>query len=169
MRPGCHTDRKHQTHCSITSVRSDWIPPAQVPIAGNHRFSLLVLNSSLHHHSLGSIHLKVLSCWVERMHPFAARIVDSRPSVLHPSGGHNCLTRCRLQMFLKPQNCVEYGNQTREHQSGHQSSYWLWTSVLSHLFLWQIKDDVLIQNFFEKFMYHQLCWFLTIAQMFSAI
>ena len=33
-------------------------------------------------------------------------------------------------MFLKPQVCVEYGNQTREHQSGHQSSYWLWTSVL---------------------------------------
>ena len=34
-------------------------------------------------------------------------------------------------MFLKPQVCVEYGNRTREHQSGHQSSYWLWTSVLN--------------------------------------
>ena len=34
-------------------------------------------------------------------------------------------------MFLKPQVCVEYGNWTCEHQSGHQSSYWLWTSVLN--------------------------------------
>ena len=33
----------------------------QVPIAGNHRLSLLVHHSSLHHHSLGSIHLKFLS------------------------------------------------------------------------------------------------------------
>ena len=81
---------------------------------------------------LGSIHLKFLSCWVESTHPFAARVVDSRPSVLiHPSGGHNCLTRCPLQMFLKPRVCVECGNRTREHQSGHQSSYWLWTSVLN--------------------------------------
>ena len=65
---------------------------------------------------------------VENTHPFAARVVDSRPSaLLHPSGGHNCLTRCRLQMFLKPQVCVEYGNRTRE----YQSSYWLWTSVLN--------------------------------------
>ena len=43
----------------------------------------------------------------------------------------NCLTRCLLQMFLKPQVCVEYGNRTREHQSGHQSSYWLRTNVLN--------------------------------------
>ena len=34
-------------------------------------------------------------------------------------------------MFLKPQFCVEYGNRTCEHQSGHQSSYWLWPSVLN--------------------------------------
>jgi len=34
-------------------------------------------------------------------------------------------------MFLKPQVCVEYGNRTREHLSGHQSSYWLWTSVFN--------------------------------------
>ena len=27
--------------------------------------------------------------------------------------------------------CMEYGNRTREYQSGHQSSYWLWTSVLN--------------------------------------
>ena len=74
----------------------------------------------------------LLSCLVESTHPFAARVVDSRPSVLlHPSGGYNCLTRYRLQMFLNPQVCVEYGNRTREHQSGHQSSYWLWTSVLN--------------------------------------
>jgi len=37
----------------------------------------------------------------------------------------------QLQMFLKPQVCVEYGNRTREHLSGHQSSYWLWTSVFN--------------------------------------
>ena len=98
-----------------------------LPIAGNHRLSLLVHLSSLHHHSLG-----LGSCWVKSMHPFAVRVVDSHPSVLlHPSGGHNCLTRCRLQMFLKPQVCVENGNRTREHQCGHQSSYWLWTSVLN--------------------------------------
>ena len=61
-----------------------------------------------------------------------ARVVDSRPPVLlHPSSGYNCPTRCRLQMFLKPRVCVEYGNRTREHQSEHQSSYWLWTSVLN--------------------------------------
>ena len=129
MRPGCYTDRKHHTHCSLTSR----IGYSQVPIAGNHRLSLLVHHSSRHHHSLGSIkQLKLLSCWVESTHPFSARVVDSRPSVLlHPSGGHNCLTRCRLQMFLKPQVCVEYGNQTLEHQPGHQSSYWLWASVLN--------------------------------------
>ena len=34
-------------------------------------------------------------------------------------------------MFLTPQVVVEYGNRTHEHQSGHQSSYWLWTSVLN--------------------------------------
>ena len=63
---------------------------------------------------------------------FKLRVVDSRPSVLlHSSGGHNCFSRCRLQMFLKPQICAEYGNRTREHQSGHQSSYWLQTSVLN--------------------------------------
>ena len=27
MRPGCHTDRKHHTHCSLTSVSPDSIPP----------------------------------------------------------------------------------------------------------------------------------------------
>ena len=48
--------------------------------------------------------------------------VGSRPSfLLHMSGGFNFLTRCRLQMFLKQQDCVEYGNQTHEHQSGYQS------------------------------------------------
>ena len=36
-----------------------------------------------------------------------------------------------FRCFLKPQVCVEYGNRTREHQSGHQSSYWLRTSVLN--------------------------------------
>ena len=93
------------------------------------KLSLLVHHSFLHHHSLGSIHLKLLSCWVESTPPFAARDIDSRPSVLlHPSAGHNCLTRCRLQMFLKQHICVEYGNRTREHQSGHQSSY---TNVLN--------------------------------------
>ena len=69
----------------------------KVPIASNHGLSLLVHHSSLHHNSLGSIHIKLLSCWVESTHPFAARVVDSRTSILlHPSGGHNCLTRCRL-------------------------------------------------------------------------
>ena len=84
---------------SFVSLSLDWIP--QVPIAGNHRLSLLVHHSSLHHHLVGSIHLKLLSCWVESTQLFAARVVDSR----------------------------EYGNRTRELQSGDQSSYWLWTSV----------------------------------------
>ena len=39
--------------------------PGQVPIAGNHWLSLLVHLSSLHRHSLGSIHLNLLFCWVE--------------------------------------------------------------------------------------------------------
>jgi len=100
----------------------------QVPTAGNHRFFLQLIHlSSFHHHSLGPIHFKLLSCWVESTHPFAARDVDSRPSVLlHLSGGHNCLTRCWPQMI-----CEECGNQTREHQSGYQSSYWLRKSVLN--------------------------------------
>ena len=120
MRPGCLTDRKHHTHCSLTSVSPDWIPTA-----GNHRLSLLVNLSSLHLHSLRSINFKLIFCWVESTPPFAARVVDSRPSSSeHSSGhGHSC------QMLLKPKVCVEYGNRTREHQSGHQSSYWLWTSV----------------------------------------
>ena len=60
------------------------------------------------------------------------RVVDSRPSVLlHLSGGYNCLTKCWLQMFVKPQVWVEYGNRTSEHQSGHHSSYWLKTSMLN--------------------------------------
>jgi hypothetical protein len=127
MRPGCLTDRKHHTHCSLTTVSPDWIP-----IAGNNRLSLLVNLSSLHHHLLGSTHLKLLSCWVESTPPFATRDVDSRPSVLlHPSGSHNCLTRCWLQMSLKSQVCEKCGNQTREHLYGYQSSYWLWTSVLN--------------------------------------
>jgi len=92
----------------------------------------VVIGQHIHpHHSLGSIHLDLLSCWVESTHPFAARDVDSRPSViLHPSGGHNCLIRCWLQMFETTGLCG-YGNQTREHQSGHHSSYLLWTSVLN--------------------------------------
>ena len=49
----------------------------------------------------------VLPGVVESTHPFAARVVDSRPSaLLHPSGGQNCLTRCRFQMFMKPQVCA---------------------------------------------------------------
>ena len=48
------------------NVSPDWITP-EVHIAGNLRLSLLVHLSSLHYHSLGSIHLKLLSCWVERM------------------------------------------------------------------------------------------------------
>ena len=64
MRPGCHTDRKHHTFCSKSFVSPDGYP--QVPIAGNHRLSLLVNLSSLHHHSLGSIHFKLLTCWVEK-------------------------------------------------------------------------------------------------------
>ena len=129
MRPGRLTDRKHHTHSSQSFVII-YLDTSRY-LADNHRLSL-VHHSSLHHHSLESIHLKLLSCWAESMHPFAARIVDSRSSVLlHPSGGQNCLTRCRLQMFLKPQFCVEYGNRTCEHQSGHQSSFWLWASVLN--------------------------------------
>ena len=48
------------------NVSPDWITP-EVHIAGNRRLSLLVHLSSLHYHSLGSIHLKLPSCWVERM------------------------------------------------------------------------------------------------------
>jgi len=95
-----------------------------------HSIIMRVHLSSLNPHSLGSVFLKLLSSWVERTHPFAARVV-ARVVLLQPSGGHNCLTRCLPQMFLKPQVCVEYGNRTREHHSGHQSSYWLWTSVLN--------------------------------------
>ena len=133
MRPGALGDIQRGTHHTTCSL--SFVSP-QVPIASNHGLSLLVHHSSLHHNSLGSIHIKLLSCWVESTHPFAARVVDRRPSVLlHPSGDYNCYTRCRLQMFLKPQVCVKYGNRTREHQSGHQSSYWLWTSVPNFSYL----------------------------------
>ena len=43
----------------------------------------------------------------------------------------HCPPTSQLQMFLKPQVRVECGNRTHEHQSGHQSSYWLRTSVLN--------------------------------------
>ena len=63
MRPGCHTGRKHHPHCSQSFVSPDWISPAsRYLIAGNHRLSLLVHLSSLHHHSLGSINWKLYSC-----------------------------------------------------------------------------------------------------------
>ena len=106
--------------------------PGLVPIAGNHRLPACPPFLSSSSFTLINPTWSFFSCWVESTHPFAARVVDSRPSVLlHPPGCHTCLTRCRLQMFLKPQVCVEYGNRTREHQSGHQSSYWLWTSLLN--------------------------------------
>ena len=136
MRPGCNTDRTHHSHCSLTSVSPDWIPPGTYswqPI-DSPCLSTIPLFIIIH---LDQSHLKLLSCWVESTHHFAKRVFDSRPSVLlHPSGGHNYLTRCRLQMFLKPQVCLGYRNRTLEHQSGHQSSYWLrpnenWCHTLS--------------------------------------
>ena len=45
-------------------------------------------------------HYELLSCWVESTHPFAA--IDVDVVLLQLSGAHNCLTRCLLQMFLKP-------------------------------------------------------------------
>ena len=87
----------------------------------------LVFHSSLHRHSLGSIPLEA-SFLLSRKHaPFRCE----SSVLLNPSGGHNCLTIFRLQMFLKSQVCLEYWNRTREHQSGHQSSYWLRASVLN--------------------------------------
>ena len=77
MRPWCLTDRKHHMHCSQSFLSTTGY--LQVPIAGNHWLSLLVHLSSIYRHLLGSIHLKLLSCWVESTHPFAARVVDSRP------------------------------------------------------------------------------------------
>ena len=123
---GCNLVAHASIHvyCSLTSVSPDWIPPGtyiQLATIDSPCLSTIPLFIIIH---LYKSHLKLLSCWVESTHPFAARVVDSHPSVLlHPSGGHNCLNRCRLQMFLKPQVWVEYGNRTREHQSGHQSSY----------------------------------------------
>jgi len=85
------------------------------------------------------------------MHPFTVGVVDNCPSVpLHSLGGHNCSTRCQLQMFLKPQVSLEYGNQTCEHQSGHQSSYWrtsvpnfsnLTKTVVTHSPPWPTKPS----------------------------
>ena len=80
----------------------------------NHRLSPLFHLFYLHHH------------------PFAAKVVDSRPSVLLQTlGDHNCLTRCQLQIFQNLQVCVKCGNQTREHQPGHQSFQGLRTSVFN--------------------------------------
>ena len=107
MRPGCQRTEKLYTHCSQSFVSPDWIPP------GTICFSTLALFT-----------------WINPLKTsfLLSRVFDSRPSVLlHPSGGHNCLTRCRLQLFLKPQVWVEYGKRTR----GHQSRNWLWTSVLN--------------------------------------
>ena len=70
----------------------------QEAITGNHKLSLLVHLSFLHQNSLGSIHLKLLSCWVVSMHHFAARVVDSRPSSSYIRQGI-CLTKCQLQMI----------------------------------------------------------------------
>ena len=128
------------SHSLLPKICKPGLDTPRYLIAGKHRLSLLVNHSSPHHHSLGSIHLKLLSCWVESTHPFVARAVDSLPSVLlHPSGGHYCWTRCRLQMFWKPQVCVEYGNLTRQHQSGHQSNYWLCLTSVIYLIVPQMK------------------------------
>ena len=44
---------------------------------------MLVHHSSLHHHSLRSIHIKLLSCSVESMHPFKNSIIFSMMSELN--------------------------------------------------------------------------------------
>ena len=125
MRPGCHTDRKHHTHCSLKSVSPGRIPP------GSYSWQPQTLPACppfLSPSSFTWINPLKASFLMSRKH--APSRFDSRsPVLLHPSGGHNCLTICRLQRFFKPQVCVEYGKRTRKHQSGHQSSYWLWTSV----------------------------------------
>jgi len=78
--------------------------------------SLLDHLSHLHHHSLtGPFKASFL---LSRKHAPFQCVINRRPSFLqHLAGCHNCLTRCRIQMFLKPQVCEEYGNRTREHQS----------------------------------------------------
>jgi len=140
---GCNLAAHSSIHASFILRRGltrIQLPKIQPYNHTYHTPSLLVHHSSLHHHSLGSIHLKLLSCWVESTHLFVARAVDSLPSVLlHPSGGHYCWTRCRLQMFWKPQVCVEYGNRTRQHQSGHQSNYWLCLTSVIYLIVPQMK------------------------------
>ena len=98
----------------------------QLPIAGYHRLSLLVSTFPL----FIIIHLdqSISSFFLElsRKHaPFRHSVL------LHPSGGNNCLTRCWLQMILKPQVREKCGNRTREHQFGYQSSYWQFESVLN--------------------------------------
>ena len=78
--------------------------------------SLLDHLSHLHHHSLtGPFKASFL---LSRKHAPFQCVINRRPSFLqHLAGCHNCLTRCRIQMFLKPQVCEEYGHRTREHQS----------------------------------------------------
>ena len=46
-------------------------------------------------------------------------------------------------MFLKTQVCVQYGIRTSVHQSGHQSSYWLWTSVLNFSDQWELVSHTI--------------------------
>ena len=68
-----------------TNLLYAWIGYLQVPIADNRRLSLLVHLPSLHPHSIGSIHLKLLSCWVESTHPFAARVNCWQPPLCPPT------------------------------------------------------------------------------------
>ena len=54
----------------IASLTLARIGYPQVPIAGNHRLSLLVHHSSLHHHSLGAIQLKASFLLSRKYAPF---------------------------------------------------------------------------------------------------
>ena len=83
-----HHHRKHHTHCSQSFVSPDWIPPStyswqpkKLPACPPF------LSSSL----FTWINPLKASFLLSKKHaPFAAKVVDSRPSVLlHPSGGIN--------------------------------------------------------------------------------
>ena len=115
MRPGCLTERKHHTHCSQSFVSPDWIPPGTFSKQPKTLPACpLFLSSS----SFSWINPFKASFLLSKKHaPSDARVIDSCSCVfLHSTGGHNCLTRCRLQMFLKPRpqacGCTEYRNQT---------------------------------------------------------
>ena len=103
-----HHHRKHHTHCSQSFVSPDWIPPSTYSWQPKKLPACPPFLSSSLFTWINPLKASFLLCWKNV-----------------PFRWESC-----WQPPLCPPTSVRW-NQFREHQSGHQSSYWLCTSVLN--------------------------------------